>query len=174
MLFFCVVQQVELALEAALHKNIGSAKTLLGGLEPPSFRLTVERANQLRHRSCWRQSCQTAELAQSAERESHNLKVGSSSLPLRKPFFLHHCPSGLFLLFAAASVEQSEAGHVVLYLVRGSLLDPGLRTCVFMQTAGFPSQPPPSSMKNTHCEEEEEEKKKSTTTGFEPVQAEPN
>ena len=24
----------------------------LGGLEPPSFRLTAERANQLRHRGC--------------------------------------------------------------------------------------------------------------------------
>ena len=26
--------------------------TLLGGLEPPTFRLTAERANQLRHKSC--------------------------------------------------------------------------------------------------------------------------
>ena len=24
----------------------------LGGLEPPTFRLTAERANQLRHKSC--------------------------------------------------------------------------------------------------------------------------
>jgi hypothetical protein len=28
-------------------------KTLLGGLEPPTFRLTAERANQLRHKSTW-------------------------------------------------------------------------------------------------------------------------
>ena len=29
----------------------------LGGLEPPTFRLTAERANQLRHRGCVRQQC---------------------------------------------------------------------------------------------------------------------
>ena len=28
----------------------GKSSTSLGGLEPPTFRLTAERANQLRHR----------------------------------------------------------------------------------------------------------------------------
>ena len=34
-------------------KQLFDAKkiTLLGGLEPPAFRLTAERANQLRHKS---------------------------------------------------------------------------------------------------------------------------
>lgn len=88
----------------ALNKKKGK-KSLQGGLEPPSFRLTVERANQLRHWSIFESLCFVgaklavlyleqvgsmqrhealdAELAQSVERESHNLKVGSSSLPLR-------------------------------------------------------------------------------------------
>src|SRR4029434_6172628 len=78
----------------------------LGGLEPPSFRLTAERANQLRHRDCaklWRgrqavgrrvavclvrrfcreltASLQAAKarLAQSVEHETLNLRVVGSS-----------------------------------------------------------------------------------------------
>ena len=86
-------------------QNKKERESLQGGLEPPSFRLTVERANQLRHWSIFEIVCFVgaklamlyllqvgsmqrlealdAELAQSVERESHNLKVGSSSLPLR-------------------------------------------------------------------------------------------
>ena len=37
---------------AGIKRNCSKNQTLLGGLEPPAFRLTAERANQLRHKSC--------------------------------------------------------------------------------------------------------------------------
>ena len=43
----------ELVLEKYILKKERKKITSLGGLEPPTFRLTAERANRLRHRDRW-------------------------------------------------------------------------------------------------------------------------
>ena len=45
--FFCYAKKKK-------KKKKKEKSTSLGGLEPPTFRLTAERANRLRHRDCWK------------------------------------------------------------------------------------------------------------------------
>ena len=44
-LYLCPPKTSDLRSDERIH-------TLLGGLEPPTFRVSAERANQLRHKSC--------------------------------------------------------------------------------------------------------------------------
>ena len=45
----CILERVSMVINSNCHSKDKKKKTSPGGLEPPTFRLTAERANRLRH-----------------------------------------------------------------------------------------------------------------------------
>ena len=79
------------------------AKTHLGGLEPPTFRLTAERANQLRHRCCEGISYYYSTYTKAMQHRS--LRNSSSTQP-GSPLWTWHLP-----LHQGASVSILHTNH---------------------------------------------------------------
>ena len=72
------------------EKHLGEKKSSLGGLEPPTFRLTAERANRLRHRDL-------------------DIEVGHFRLPLPGESVLHLVQNEIDMIHLGSVAEWSKA-----------------------------------------------------------------